>query len=141
MQQHIKILLSTFGPLHLIKSAEVLSESVDIKVIQGWIPSWWNKWLLIFLDKIVGYKLSKTIKKRTPECLHGKNVGIGFPEFYLCFSRFYLKNKDANVKAAQLYGMLSCRYITDANVFHVRSGSGLGGAIEKAKKSRNEDCR
>lgn len=129
----MKIILSTFGPLHLIKSAEALSKYVEVKIIQGWIPTWWNKWLLVFLDRIVGYKLSKTINKRTPMGLKATNIGIGLPEFYLWFTRFYLKNKNANVIAAKLYGKLSIRYIKNADIFHVRSGSGLGGAIEKAK--------
>ena len=63
--QQIKVILSTFGPLHLIKSAEALSDFVDIKVIQGWIPEWWNRWILLILNKIVGYKLTKTMKKFT----------------------------------------------------------------------------
>lgn len=131
--QQIKVILSTFGPLHLIKSAEALSDFVDIKVIQGWIPEWWNRWILLILNKIVGYKLTKTMKKRTPACLKGKNIGIGMPEFYSHFRSRALKDKLANVKAAVLYGRLSCKYLKDADVFHVRSGSGMGGAIERAK--------
>lgn len=131
--QQIKVILSTFGPLHLIKSAEALSDFVDIKVIQGWIPEWWNRWILLILNKIVGYKLTKTMKKRTPVCLKGKNIGIGMPEFYSHFRSRALKDKLANVKAAVLYGRLSCKYLKDADIFHVRSGSGMGGAIERAK--------
>lgn len=132
-QKRIKVILSTFGPLHLIKSAEALSNFVDIKVIQGWIPKWWNRWFLFILNKVVGYKLTKTMKKRTPMCLKGKNIGIGIPEFYSHFRSRALKDKLANVKAAVLYGRLSCKYLKDADVFHVRSGSGMGGALEKAK--------
>lgn len=131
--QHIKVILSTFGPLHLIKGAEVLSDFVDIKVIQGWIPKWWNRWLLLILNKVVGYELTKTMKKRTPVCLKGKNIGIGMPEFYTHFRSRAIKDKLANVRAAVLYGRLSCKYLNDADIFHVRSGSGMGGAIEKAK--------
>lgn len=133
MEQKIKVILSTFGPLHLIKSAEFLSTLVDIKVIQGWIPKWWNRWILFFLNKVVGYKLTKTIKKRTPECLKGRNIGIGFPEFYSHFRNRLLKDQLANVRAAVLYGKLSCKYLKNADIFHVRSGSGMGGAIELAK--------
>lgn len=132
-QKRIKVILSTFGPLHLIKSAEALSDFVDIKVIQGWIPKWWNRWILLILNKIVGYKLTKTMKKRTPVCLKEKNIGIGMPEFYSHFRSKALKDKYANVKAAVLYGRLSCKYLKDADIFHVRSGSGMGGAIERAK--------
>ena len=34
----------------------------------------------------------------------------------------------------KIYGNMSCRYLKDAKIFHVRSGSGRGGAIEKAHK-------
>lgn len=132
-QKHIKVILSTLGPLHLIKSAETLSNLVDIKVIQGWIPEWWNRWILLILNRMVGYKLTQTVKKRTPECLKGRNIGIGIPEFYSHFRRRVLKDELANVKAAVLYGILSQKYLKDADIFHVRSGSGMGGAIEKAK--------
>ncbi len=133
MKKNIKVILSTFGPLHLIKSAEILSAIVDIKVIQGWIPKWWNNWILLILNHIVGYKLTQTIKKRTPTNLKGKNIGIGFPEFYSRFCSMVLKDKNANIKAAILYGKRSRKYIKNADIFHVRSGSGMGGAIEKAK--------
>lgn len=129
----MKVILSTFGPLHLIKSAEALSNLVDIKVIQGWIPKWWNRWVLFVLNRIVGYKLTQTMKKRTPQSLQGRNIGIGIPEFYSHFRNRALKDKLANVKAAVLYGRLSRKYLKDADIFHVRSGSGMGGAIEKAK--------
>lgn len=132
-QKYIKVILSTFGPLHLIKSAEILSNLVDIKVLQGWIPKWWNHWILFILNRIVGYKLTQTIKKRTPLSLQGRNIGIGIPEFYSHFRRRVLKDKLANVKAAVLYGKLSQKYLRNADIFHVRSGSGMGGAIEKAK--------
>lgn len=129
----IKVILSTFGPLHLIKSAEALSNLVDIKVLQGWIPKWWNRWLLFILNSVVGYKLTKTMKKRTPACLKGKNIGIGLPEFYSHFLSRVLKDELANVRAAVLYGILSRKYLKDADIFHVRSGSGMGGAIARAK--------
>lgn len=133
-----KIILSTFGPLHLIKSAEFLSRHVEILVIQGWIPSWWNKWLLKHISRYIGYDLSRTIRKRTPECLNNRNIGIGFPEFWNCFCRFFIKNQTIrNIGIAfsmKIYGNMSCRYLKDAKIFHVRSGSGRGGAIEKAHK-------
>lgn len=130
----IKVILSTNGPLHLIKSAEFLAPLVDIKVIQGWIPQWWNKFLISFVSKIVKRDLSKSLKKRTPNCLKGKNKSIGMPEFFLWFCRYFLR-KNTNIQSAKIYGFLSKKYIKEADIFHVRSGSGLGGAIEKAKKS------
>lgn len=50
--QKVKVTISTLGPLHLIKSAEYLSQIVDVTVVQGWIPTWWNSWGLKLASKI-----------------------------------------------------------------------------------------
>lgn len=132
----MKVILSTFGPLHLIKSAEFLSTLVDIHVIQGWIPAWWNRWLLKPISKVIGYDLSRTITKRTPESLNGRNVGLGIPDFINNASRMFLTynlKRSCMCWSSALYGRQSKAYIKDADVFHVRSGSGRGGAIDFAK--------
>ena len=79
--QKVKVTISTLGPLHLIKSAEYLSQIVDVTVVQGWIPTWWNSWGLKLASKIAKYDLEHTFKKRTPSCLNGKNHGCFLPEF------------------------------------------------------------
>lgn len=130
-----KVILSTFGPLHLIKSAESLSDLVDIRVIQGWIPTWRSSWFLTVASKIVGRDLRKSFRKRTPSCLSGRNTSIAFAEFYLWACKlFKLQSplKSSN-NAAYIYGKASRKYIKNADIFHVRSGSGFGGAIERAK--------
>lgn len=133
MENKTKVILSTFGPLHLIKSAEFLSKYVDIVVIQGWIPQWWNKWLIGIASKIIGRDLSKSFKKRIPKELDGRNYSVAIPEFLL-WTGLKLGIKDFTpLFAAKLYGFFSKMYIRKAQIFHVRSGSGFGGAIEKAR--------
>lgn len=132
MENKTKVLLSTFGPLHLIKSAEFLSKYVDIEVVQGWIPQWWNKWLIGIASKIIGRDLSKSFRKRIPKALDGRNHSIAVPEFYL-WSGKRLGIDDIEVKAATMFGRMTKSFLNDQNVFHVRSGSGQGGAIAKAK--------
>ena len=131
----IKVLLSTFGPLHLIKSAEYLSSFVEIEVIQGWIPTWWNKWLLTIASKIVGRNLFKAFERRTPACLENRNRSIALAEFYLWACKLFKLQSPmrSSYYAAVIYGWLSKRYINNADIFHVRSGSGFAGAIEKAQ--------
>lgn len=131
----MRIILSTFGPLHLIKSAEHLSERVDIRVIQGWIPRWWNKWFLSIASKIVGRDLFKAFKRRTPESLEGKNDSIAIAEFYLWACKLFKLQSPmiSSYNAACIYGRRSRQHIHDADIFHVRSGSGFGGAIERAR--------
>ncbi len=130
-----KVILSTFGPLHLIKSAEYLCTHVDICVIQGWIPSWWNKWFLAIASKIVGRNLFKTFKRRTPTCLEGRNISCALAEFYQnACNIFHLQSRMiSSYNAAKIYGWQSKRYIMNADILHVRSGSGFGGVIERAK--------
>ena len=138
MKKNIKVIISTLGPLHLIKAAEFLNKIVDVKVIQGWIPSWWNRWLLYIANYFQHRNIFCTIKKRTPESLKGRNHGIAIPDMFYWACRLFglISNKKASYWAAQLYGMMQQKYIKDADVFHVRSGSGSNGAIKKAKQRR-----
>lgn len=136
MNRPISVILSTFGPLHLIKSADFISKHVEIKVIQGWIPSWWNKWVLTIASKIVKRNLFKAFQRRTPNSLSGRNKSIGLAEFYLwgCKLLGVIPLK-SSYNAAWIYGFLSKLYINkSAQIFHVRSGSGFGGAIEYARR-------
>jgi len=133
----MKVILSTFGPLHLIKSAKYLGSLVDIRVIQGWIPAWWNRWILSLASKLVGRNLYKSFKKRVPEEIKGRNFSVSLPEFYLWFCKLLKVGTPLSYcnQAALMYGKQSKKYIKNADIFHVRSGSGLGGAIEKAKSN------
>lgn len=135
MLNKCRVIISTNGPLHLIKSAEYLSHYVDIKVVQGWIPTWWNRWVLAFASKLVGRNLYKSFERRTPECLKGKNHSAGIGEFYVVACKIFRLQSPMKSQyiAAKIYGHQSKKYITCGDVIHVRSGSGLGGAIEKAK--------
>lgn len=130
-----KVILSTFGPLHLLKSATCLSTYVDMEVIQGWIPTWWNHWFLRVASKIVGRDLAKGFERRTPACLTGKNHSVALAEFYLWACKLFKLQSPlrSSYQAAKIYGWFSRRYIEGADIFHVRSGSGFGGAIAKAK--------
>lgn len=128
-----RVIISTFGPLHLIKSAEFLSKRVEVSVIQGWLPQWWNRWMIMLFSCIMGRDLTHTFKKRMPECLHGNNNSIGIAEMFLWLGKKLRYPKNISCHAANLYGYLSRTYIKEADVFHVRSGSGMGGAIERAK--------
>ncbi|MDR1895706.1 MAG: glycosyltransferase family 4 protein [Prevotellaceae bacterium] len=136
MMKKIKVILSTNGPLYLIKSAEFLAPLVDILVIQGWIPRWFDKFLIRIASKIIGRDLAKSLQKRTPKSLNGRNKSVALPEFYYWFRKHFILKESLYIpiQAAKMYGFLSKRYIKNADIFHVRSGSGLGGAITKAKR-------
>lgn len=132
---NIRVIISTLGPLHLIKSADYLSILVDVTVIQGMLPSWWNKWMIWIASKFQKRDISKTIGKRVPPSLKGRNIGIAFPDIYYWACRFFKVGtpQSASMKAALLFGDAEKKYLKDADIFHVRSGSGAAGAIAYAK--------
>lgn len=132
----MKVIISTFGPLHLVKSAVVLSKLVDVKVIQGYIPNRWNKWLLHLLSRILKRDMIKAFQKRTPATLDGNNYSVFFPELCRFFVHYLgIENKlKLGYYTHVMYGFFSRRYINKSEIFHVRSGSGLGGAIDKARR-------
>ena len=135
MSTPLKVIISTLGPLHLIKSAEYLSHLVDVTVIQGMLPSWWNRWMINLASRFQRRDISKTIKKRTPDRLQGHNVGLSLPDIYYWACRFFKIGTPASVsmKSANLFGRLQRKYLKDADIYHVRSGSGAAGAIAYAK--------
>lgn len=135
MEHKINVILSTFGPLHLTKSAEYLSKKVNLTLIQGWIPNKNQKWLINILSKIMHRNLQKSFQKRFPNNFSGKNIGIAIPEFILWTGKkiTILHHILTPYLASTIYGFLSRKYLTNAQIFHVRSGNGGGGAIEKAK--------
>lgn len=130
----LKIIISTFGPLHLMKSAEYISTIADVSIIQGWLPSSFSRPLVKLCSKLSGRDLLKSFHKRQVANVCS-NTGIAMPEFYLWASKLFrcLRMDNSAMYASILYGLLSRRYINDADVFHVRSGNGGGGAIEKAR--------
>lgn len=130
----MKVILSTFGPLHLIKGGIYISKLVELTIIQGWIPGKKSAWIVKILSKIVHRDLKKSFTKRI--CANSKkNIGIVFPEFYLWIGKLFPQTKFSNLKAAVMYGKASTKYLKDAEIFHVRAGNGQGGAIETAKKN------
>lgn len=143
--QPMKVILSTgHGRLHLIQSAQSLQkEGVDVTVVTGFIPAQWipNR-LIDRLGGLVGRKnnLAMGLRKRVPAGIDRADLkSCSFSEFVVQFlfklsSYKILKRASSAVIGWRLFGWQSRKYITDADVFHVRSGAGGGGAIEKARK-------
>ena len=130
----MRVILSTFGPLHLIKGSTYISKYVDLTIIQGWLPDKKSGWFVNVLSKIVHRDLKKSFQKRiSPDAQ--RNIGIAIPEFYLWLGKLFPKLGLTNTKAAEMYGRTSRKYLHDADVFHVRAGNGQGGAIETARKN------
>lgn len=130
-----KVIISTFGPLHLMKSAEYISNLADVSVIQGWLPGLFSRPLVKICSVISGRDLLKSFGKRRVDNVL-RNDGVAIPEFYLWATKLFrfLRTDNSAMYASLLYGYFSKKFINNADVFHVRSGNGGAGAIKKAKQ-------
>ncbi len=140
----MKTLISTGqGRLHLIDSAQAIKNAgVDVEVITGWVPS---KRLpdifLNFFGRIVGRpNIAFGLRKRQPAGLETNEIKTcGFSEFFMQFLFLLsklkiIKHDTAVVWGWKVYGWQSKKYLKNAQIFHVRSGAGHGGAIDRAKE-------
>jgi glycosyltransferase involved in cell wall biosynthesis len=140
----IKCIISTGqGRLHLIQSAVAIKEQgAAVKVITGWIPGrLFSNGIVDTMGRLVGRKnLSYGLRKRTPEKLERTELrSCGFSEFYLQFLYMLTRKKWMEYDRAARIGWNSfCadskKYINDSQIFHVRSGAGRAGAIQKARR-------
>lgn len=137
----IKVILSTgIGPLYFMKSAVHIAPLVKLKVIQSWIPKKTDSNFVKLLSKLNGHKhLAIGLKKRNPKEIAGNNYSCATPDFLFWGLKLvnkyihYPSNQNIAGWAWELFGRQSRKYITQADIFHVRSGAGQGGAILQAK--------
>jgi glycosyltransferase involved in cell wall biosynthesis len=115
-------------------------QGIEIALVQGWVPRDTDSWLVKLATRIVGREsLIAGLQKRMPEEFSGKIKSCAFSEFFLqlCFLISKKLGWPSQSKSAfwgwVLFGWQSKKYVKDAEIFHVRSGAGQGGAIAKAK--------
>ena len=137
----MKVIISTGqGRLHLIESAKYLfAHGVDVRVITGWVPSISDK-MVNRIGRILGSKNLAYGMNRRKELGKDRTYTCGRSEFFIqilfLLSRFkLLKREKAAVLGWKRFGRQSKQYLKNANVFHVRSGAGQGGAIQSARKN------
>jgi glycosyltransferase involved in cell wall biosynthesis len=139
----MKVLLSTgLGRLHLVQSATHLAQhGVDVALIQGWSPRDPDSLLVRLLARLSGHKhLAAGLRKRRPEEFRGTIRTCAFAEFL--HTALVLSSRKTGLPpmpqaaswAWSVFGGQTKRHLRDADVFHVRSGAGGGGAIEAAKR-------
>ena len=133
------IISSGIGPLHFIPAAKYLAKKVEsLRLICGYVPRKTNTIFLKILAFLRGKNIRAAVKKRIICCEGFEISSCVAPEvlyqIILITSRF-ARNIHSFMESApwRLFGWQSKRYIKDADIFHVRSGAGHGGAIKKAR--------
>ncbi len=135
------ILTIGFGRLHLVQSAGYLAKlGVRVRLIIGWIPKNAGGALVKLASRFCGRNLEMGFKKR--QVVRSENIEtcqMPIVEAIDAILRrglgaLHISTTSWAVFAWKIWGFFSRRFITkDAQVFHVRSGAGQGGAIAKAK--------
>jgi len=145
IEKNVNVIISTGqGRLHLFQSAIALKNvGADVRIITGWVPSgFFSDKVINLLGGLVGRKgnLAAGLKKRSPLELNKNQVySCTASEFTLQFlfklsSNKIISRSTAAILGWKMFGKQSKKYIHDAQIFHVRSGAGVGGAIEHARK-------
>lgn len=126
--------------LHFFEAADALGcVGVKIKLVSGWVPRNPHSWLVRFLSKVTRHNIAPGMAKRTVKSENVQIKSDAFSEFFFQFLMVLTRRHPAvNLWVSRfgwiVTGFSSRRYLKDAQIFHVRSGGGHGGAIRKAHK-------
>ena len=128
------------GRIHFMQSAFGLQQrGITIRLIMGWLPRRSESLFLRCCSKISGVDLSSEMRSRKiidsnmeiKQCACSEFLMNGL--FMAC--RLFRCSKGwAMTWGWKLFGFCSRKYLKNADVFHVRSGAGQGGAIRCARK-------
>jgi glycosyltransferase involved in cell wall biosynthesis len=136
-----RVILSTgIGRLHLVQSAMWLCRlGVEMTLIQGWVPLLPESWLAWIGRRIGHPRLAFGMRARRPPELNDKIKTCASAEFFhQALIRLARHGVGEYWRAARLswrfFGWQSARYLRHADIFHVRSGAGQGGAIKAARR-------
>jgi len=137
------VLSSCIGRLHFVQLASALHHAGEhVEMITGWIPSAREKRLADLAGRIVG-RANLATRLATRECSdflpRDRLHSCALAEGGAALARRFLRTNGQPWASAQriawrAFGASSRRYIRAADVFHVRSGAGQGGAIARARE-------
>jgi len=129
------------GKLHFHETARAAAlAGVDVEFIAGWIPSQRSRWFVDALGRRLGEaSLASRMQARIVEHPRVTMRSNALAEFAGRAAQSTLNaffpSGDLMGFAFALAGAGSRRWLHDADIFHVRSGAGQGGAIRTARKN------
>ena len=132
----MNVIVSSFGDLFFDRTVKALSKRMDVIFVQGAVPGPMLSKFWCWFSTHTHLLLFKKITQRSAMEQYSQIKSCSFCEYLYMVSRLPFPHNDfLRALFHRIYGFCSQKYIKDATVFHVRSGSGQGGAIKKAKKN------
>lgn len=136
----VKVVISSgIGKLHFHETARAAAMAgADVEFVAGWIPSKRHSRLVNFVGRVMGeVSLASRMQARTVDHPRVRMRSNALAEFggramTVAMKRLCARGNPAGM-AFEIAGMGSRRWLRNADIFHVRSGAGQGGAIREAK--------
>ena len=138
----MKVIISTgIGKLHFHETARAAAlGGAEVEFVTGWVPSSRQSAFVNSIGRILGEaSLAKRLHSRVIEHPHVTVRSVVYPEFLghtmaRLFQRF-IPPQELSGLAFGMAGAASRKWLHDADIFHVRSGAGQGGAIRTARRN------
>ena len=137
----MKVVISTgMGPLHFIESVGCIANgSFEISIILGWIARRTDTALVRLLSRLSGRDLSAGLRRRQIRPVGYSILSRPIPEFVfqavnIVSGRFTFLKWVLQEFAWSFYGWYTRSCFKGADIVHIRSGAGQGGAIRYARK-------
>jgi glycosyltransferase involved in cell wall biosynthesis len=138
----MKVIISSgIGKLHFHETARAAAiGGAEVEFIAGWIPSNKHGRLVDALGRRLGeVSLASRMQARVvkhPRVAMRSNALAEFGgRVVSTLLKYIVSSEDASGLAFAMAGLGSRRWLHDADIFHVRSGAGQGGAIRIARKN------
>jgi glycosyltransferase involved in cell wall biosynthesis len=137
------LISSGVGRLHFIDlaSALVKNENRSFELVCGYVPQEKDSFVLNIIGRWLGRpRLYDRLVVRLGRggdlkpFLRSNGLAEGIAQLALRIASFgIISRSQGQLWAWKFFGWRTCRYINKQKIFHVRSGAGGGGAIEKAR--------
>lgn len=132
-----RIIISYDGNFFLNRVADLVSDTVEITLIQNFVPGRLTGWIIrlydfLFSKKSYENKLARKVRSKSVKS-HSVTINDIFRRLLQVLN---VSNDVRETLGALSFGFLSRLWIKSEDVFHVRSGYGQGGAIKLARKRK-----
>lgn len=131
----LHVIISFDGNFFLTRTADLISKSVKVIVIQNYVPGIFTGWIIRLYDKVFSKQSyqNKCARKVSSKDVESHNISINdFIKRSMQLMKLPVDIVDSI--SAVIFGFFSKKWIKSADIFHVRSGYGQGGAIKRAHK-------
>lgn len=122
-------------------ASSIESQGNKVSYISGFVPKTYHKSVINFIGNLLHKKnLYLRLLARKPLNFQGNIISLKYTEAYFWIMIILSKTKlisleRANATGWKIFGKQSGKYVSNQDIFHVRSGAGQGGAITNAKNN------